>query len=276
MFTDSDLLPISALQHLVFCPRQCMLIHLEQAWAENRWTAEGRVLHERVHERQSGTEQGIPVARGLRLVSYRLGLSGMADFVEYHPAGDPPRSPLAKGGRDSDPPVSPLGKGGSDPDPPVSPLVKGGSGVELPGRVGRWVPFPVEYKRGRPKAHDADAVQLCAQALCLEEMLQTAVPAGALFYGATRRRVPIAFGAALRGRVEQLAARLHELFDSGITPPPEPGPKCKHCSLQDECLPERPASAAAFVKRMMKEASAGTLDPESPPGRAPSRNPFRT
>lgn len=260
MFTDSDLLPISALQHLVFCPRQCMLIHLEQAWAENRWTAEGRVLHERVHERQSGTEQGIPVARGLRLVSYRLGLSGMADFVEYRPVGDPPLSPLGKGGRETHSQSS-----GTQ-----------GSGVELPGREGRWVPFPVEYKRGRPKAHDADAVQLCAQALCLEEMLETAVPAGALFYGATRRRVQIAFGAALRGRVEQLAVRLHELFDSGITPPPEPGPKCKHCSLQDDCLPDRPASAAAFIRRMMKEASAGTLDPESPPGRAPSRNPFRT
>lgn len=222
---EADLLPISALQHLVFCVRQCMLIHLELAWSENRHTAEGRLLHERVHERQSGTEQGIPVARGLRLVSYRLGLSGVADFVEYHPSTDPPVSPLGKGGR----------------------------GVELPGRAGRWVPYPVEYKRGRPKAHDADAVQLCAQALCLEEMLQTAVPAGALFYGQTRRRAPVEFTADLRARVEQLAVRLHELFDLGMTPPPEPGPKCKHCSLKGDCLPDLPTSAAAYLRRMVRQ-----------------------
>jgi len=253
VFTDSDLLPISALQHLVFCVRQCMLIHLELAWSENRHTAEGRLLHERVHERQSGTEHGIPVARGLRLVSYRLGLSGVADFVEYHPATDPPLSPLSEEGSGAAPPVSPLVKGGSDLDPPRSPLGRGGRGVELPGRAGRWVPYPVEYKRGRPKAHDADAVQLCAQAMCLEEMLQTGVPAGALFYGQTRRRAPVVFTAELRGRVEQLAARLHELFDSGVTPPSEPGPKCKLCSLKDDCLPQRPASATGYLRRMVRQ-----------------------
>lgn len=239
MYAEDDLLSISGLAHLVYCRRRCALIHLEGAWTESRLTAEGRLLHERVHERQSGTEHGIPVARGLRLVSYRLGLSGVADFVEYHPATDPP--------------LSPLSEEGSGADPPRSPLVKGGRGVELPGRAGRWVPYPVEYKRGRPKAHDADAVQLCAQAMCLEEMLQTTVPAGALFYGQTRRRAPVVFTAELRGRVEQLAARLHELFDSGVTPPPEPGPKCKHCSLKDDCLPQRPASATGYLWRMVRQ-----------------------
>jgi len=116
------------------------------------------------------------------------------------------------------------------------------------------VPYPVEYKRGRPKAHDADAVQLCAQAICLEEMLQTAVPAGALFYGRTRRRAPVAFTVELRNRVERLTVRLHELLGSGVTPPPEPGPKCKHCSLKDDCLPDLPASAAAYLRRMVRQA----------------------
>jgi len=219
MFSDDDLLPISALQHLVYCERQCMLIHGEGAWAENRSTAQGRIMHERVHAERSGMEDGRLIARGLRLCSHRLGLSGAADVVEFHPV----QTELE-------------------------------TGVILPRRAGRWLPFPVEYKRGRPKKHDADAVQICAQAMCLEEMLETDIGQGALFYGQTRRRKDVVFSDDLRKRVELLAARLHTLVIAGITPAPEPGPKCENCSLQPICLPHRPSSAAAYLRRAIRAA----------------------
>ncbi|HYE50740.1 MAG TPA: CRISPR-associated protein Cas4 [Azospirillaceae bacterium] len=205
---DEALAPLSALQHLVFCRRQCGLIHLEGVWAENALTAEGRVLHEAVDHAPGETRRGVRVARGIPLASRRLGLAGRADVVEFHPR-----------------------------------------------RGGAPVPFPVEYKRGAPKPHDADAVQLCAQALCLEEMLGVPVPAGALFYGATRRREEVAFGPALRDRVAELAAALHRLLAAGRTPPPEPGPKCRACSLRDACLPDLPAagSVARWLARTLAE-----------------------
>ena len=130
MFTEDNLLPISALQHLLFCERQCALIHLERAWQENRLTAEGRIMHERVHEGGDETRRDVRIVRGLRLRSLALGLVGIADVVEFHRAAD---------------------------------------GVAVPESAGTWRPFPVEYKRGRPKSEPWDAVQLCAQALCLEE-----------------------------------------------------------------------------------------------------------
>ncbi len=233
MFSDPDLIPISALQHLVYCERQAMLIHLESAWGENRHTAEGRRMHERTHAPLSRLEEGRVVARGLRLVSYRLGLIGAADVVEFHPLP---------------------GQAGSCPSAtlPVGPAP---SGLQLPRRKGQWQPFPVEYKRGRPKAHDADAVQLCAQALCLEEMLGVSIPAGALFYGQTRRCQEVTFGDVPRRRVESCAARLHELMAAGATPPPVyEKRKCESCSLRLQCLPDRPVSANRYLQRMMSGA----------------------
>lgn len=247
---DDDLLPLSALQHLVFCERQCVLIHAEGAWSENRWTAQGRAMHERVHAQTSGLEEGRVVARGLRLVSRRLGLAGVADVVEFHPA-DPGGTWGSEG----------CGTGGCGTGvPPVapSPPSPGLPGIRIPGRPGRWQPFPVEYKRGRPKAHDADAVQICAQAMCLEEMLAVAVPRGALFYGQTRRRQEVCFDGPLRRRVEQLAGHLHDLIQAGVTPPPEPGPKCKNCSLKPLCLPDVAARrrVSTYVDRTLKELLA--------------------
>lgn len=206
MFSEDDLLPLSALQHLAFCPRQCALIHLEGAWAENRLTAEGRVLHNRVHESGLESRPGIRVARGLRLHSLCLGLVGQADVVEFL-ACDPTASDLRHA-------------------------------VELPGQPGRWCPQPVEYKRGRPKRDPVDEVQLCAQALCLEEMLSVSIPSGAIFYGQTRRRLTVPLDFGLRSQTEALAARLHELVQTAITPPPTFGPHCEKCSLRAYCLPE--------------------------------------
>jgi len=151
MYTESDLLPLSGLQHLAFCPRQCALIHIEGAWGENRLTAEGRVMHKRVDEREHETRGDVRREYGLRIRSLALGLSGIADTVEFRRDGE------------------------------------------------SWHPFPVEHKRGKPKGDNpCDRVQLCAQAICLEEMCDCAIPAGALFYGETRQREDVAFDPTLR------------------------------------------------------------------------------
>jgi CRISPR-associated exonuclease Cas4 len=187
MYSESDLLPLSALQHLVFCERQCALIHIEQVWSENQFTAEGRALHERTHSQTAETRQGRKKERGMPVRSLELGVAGMTDVVEFGETG---------------------------------------------------VPFPVEYKRGRPKKGNMDEIQLCAEAICLEEMLGKKIPEGALFYGKTRRRKTVRFDDLLRAQTKDAAVRLHSLLDSGVTPPPAYGPKCKSCSLAEICLPK--------------------------------------
>jgi CRISPR-associated exonuclease Cas4 len=219
MFSDDDLLPISALQHLRFCERQWGLIHLEQQWEENRLTAEGRLLHDRVHESSTEARPNLIVARGLHLHCLRLGLTGQADAVEFHRARTE-------------------GEGGA---------------VALPRRQGTWLPFPVEYKRGRPKAEPFDEIQLCAQALCLEEMFGLSLNAGALFYGKTRRRVDVQFDVALKAETEGLCGRMHELYAAGVTPLAQYAKKCERCSLMARCLPRSPSGEGA-VERYLKSA----------------------
>jgi len=193
-YTEEELLPLSALQHLLFCPRQCGLIHVEGLWAENLWTAEGKVMHDRVHGGGGDFRDGVRQIFGVSLRSLSLGLSGKADVVELHPRGG--------------------------------------------GSARAWTPYPVEFKRGRPKKDLSDRVQLCAQGICLEEMTGTGVPGGALFYGQKRRRIEVAFDAALREATVKAAAELHEIVDSGKTPPPRRGPHCEKCSLVDLCMPD--------------------------------------
>lgn len=220
MYSEEDLLPLSALQHLRFCERQCALIHVEGVWAENRLTVEGSHLHKKVHEGPDESRRDLRVVRGIALRSLRLGLVGQSDAVEFH------RRP-------------------PDAD---------GPGARLEGAPGEWIPFPVEYKRGRPKRDHSDEVQLCAQALCLEEMLGVPVPRGALFYGTTRRRRDVAFDAALRAETEDLAARLHQLVAAGVTPRAVREPKCESCSLLDLCLPDALGpgrSAARYLARSL-------------------------
>jgi len=195
MTVDEQLLPLSAVQHFLFCERQCALIHIEQAWAENRYTAEGRVLHEKAHGGPDESRPGVRIARSLPVVSRKLGLSGQCDVVEFHSDG---------------------------------------------------AVVPVEYKRGRPKAHRADEVQLCAQAMALEEMLGVAVPKGFLFYGKTRRRTDVLIDEGLRALTARIAARLHEMIASGITPPADYHPaKCDPCSLVDICQPKLAGKSAS-------------------------------
>jgi len=239
MFTESDLLPLSALQHLMFCERQCALIHIEGLWAENVLTVEGRHLHEKVDSAGAVESRGdVRIARGLPLRSFRLGLSGRADVVEFHrqaasAASERRESPSA-----------------SHAEPALG-VPGGASGQVNPGRSPDgepvvWVPFPVEYKRGKPKRDGSDEVQLCAQALCLEEMLAVAIPEGALFYGKTRRRKAVALTPELRSRTEEAARRLHALIRSGETPKAYREPKCERCSLLKLCLPpESPRRSAA-------------------------------
>jgi CRISPR-associated exonuclease Cas4 len=219
---EEDPLPISALQHLAFCERQCALIHLEGMWSDNRLTAQGSLLHHRVHDSEREERRSVVTRRYLPLRSFRLGLSGIADVVEFNLTRDEQIQ-----------------------------------GVSIPGRKGRYVPFPVEYKRGRPKPGHCDTVQLCAQALCLEEMLGVGVSKGALYYGEPRRRHAVAFDEALRAETEQLAARLHELLGGSLTPYAWYGQKCRACSLINECLPRRKRqgqSAKRYLSLMLRDS----------------------
>ncbi len=218
-----DPVPLSALQHLLYCERQCALIHVEREWVENRYTAEGRLLHERADAVGTESRGDVRIARGLGLRCARLGLIGRADVVELHRVEDGDGSAAA--------------------------------GAELPGVEGRWRPVPVEYKRGRPKDRHCDEVQLCAQALCLEEMLGVAIPEGVLFYGKTRRRTRVAFDRALREETEQAAARVRRLVEDGTVPPPVADERCTRCSLLDICLPFAPRhSARGYLEKARSTA----------------------
>lgn len=207
MHDESNLLPISALQHLLFCERQCALIHIEQVWADNQFTAEGNVLHERTHEGPDESRPGVRITRGLPVRSLDLGLSGQCDVVEFH---------------------------------------------ELSGEV-----LVVEYKRGKPKSHAADEVQLCAQALCLEEMLHRRVENGALFYGQRRRRTDVLFDEELRALTRASALRLHALIAARVTPFALREKKCESCSLLPICLPDAlrfRRGASAWFERQLHES----------------------
>jgi CRISPR-associated exonuclease Cas4 len=188
---EDALIPLSALQHYLFCPRQCALIHVEQQWAEDGATAQGRLLHEKVDTGWPEKRLGLRSARGIALRSMRLGVTGRADVVEFHEDGAKTR------------------------------------------------PFPVEYKRGKPKAHRADEVQLCAQGLCLEEMFDVPVLEGALFYGLTRRRLLVSFDAGLRALTTEVAAAARAMIGKNETPAPVLMPVCKRCSLESLCQPKR-------------------------------------
>lgn len=217
LFREDELRPISALQHLVFCERQCALIHIEGEWADNPFTVEGSHLHERVDGPERREVRGdLVIVRGLALRSLRLGLIGKADVVELH--------------RDSC------------------------GGADLPGLAGRWQPRPVEYKRGKPKPDRCDEVQVCAQALCLEEMLGVKVDDGDLFYGKRKRRNPVRFDDALRRATESSVASLHGLLDSGITPQASREAKCGSCSLETICMPGTGArrSARRWLRRVAR------------------------
>ena len=216
-----DYLQISGLQHFCFCRRQWALIHLEQQWAENLRTAEGRLEHARCHDESFHERRGdLLTVRGMRVVSHRLRLTGACDVVEF-------RADAA--------------------------------GVPLQGQTGLWLPMPVEYKHGAPKESDADRLQLCAQGMALEEMLVCEVPRGALFYQETRRREMVELTAELRQKTQAMADEMNQLFARGHTPKVKPGKHCNACSLKELCLPAlcRRADVTGYIRAHLEETEGG-------------------
>ena len=211
---------LSGLQHFSFCRRQWALIHLEDQWAENWRTADGALMHENAHDKDFQESRGdVLITRGMAVHSAALGVSGECDVLEFHRVSE--------------------------------------DGIPLGHREGLWRPFPVEYKRGKTGAHThADELQLCAQAMCLEEMLCCDIPEGALFYGETRRRQRISFTPELRSEVRTLLAEMHQLARRGTTPKVKPGKGCSSCSLKELCLPKlmRTKSASGYIHQHMEES----------------------
>ena len=216
-YQESDNLLLSGLQHFIFCRRQWALIHIEHQWAENLRTVEGDLLHARAHDETFRETRGeLVTVRGIHLQSSALGVSGQCDVLEFR---------------------------------------RGDAGIPLEGHDGLWQPYPVEYKRGAEKQVDADRLQLCGQAMCLEEMLCCDIPAGALFYGQTRRREHVLFTDEIRDQVRAALSEMHELYRRGHTPRVKPTKSCNACSLRDLCLPKlmRVRSASAYLDAAIKE-----------------------
>lgn len=208
---------LSGLQHFSFCRRQWALIYLEQLWNDNLRTVEGNLLHEKAHNAGAAEKRGdLLILRDLRIFSATLGISGACDVVEFR----------------------------ADP-----------AGVTLAGRAGLWQPYPVEYKRGHSKETDADRLQLCGQGMCLEEMLCCEIPAGALFYGETRRREEVSFTPELRQTVRSMLEEMHGYAKRGYTPKVKPSKSCNACSLKELCLPAlmRKTSVRSYLDSRLKE-----------------------
>ena len=216
-FKEEEYLQLSGLQHFSFCRRQWALIHIEQQWAENIRTVDGRILHENAHDGSIREKRGdLIITRDMSIHSPTLGISGSCDVVEFH---------------------------------------RGMSGIRLLGQEGLWQPYPVEYKRGSPKVTDADRLQLCAQAMCLEEMLCCDIPEAALYYGEIRRREVVDLDPELREHVRALLGEMHELYQRSHTPKVKPGKGCNACSLKELCLPKlmKKRSAADYLRKSTED-----------------------
>lgn len=223
MYSDEQLLPLSAVGQYIHCPRRFALLNVEQQWADNRFTVEGTLLHGKADSGVKESRGAVRIIRSIRLRSYELGVSGITDVVEFHRVADSEE------------------------------------GVTLPKASGNWRPYPVEYKRGAAKRLDGYKAQLCLQALCLEEMLQTPVPVGALFLGEKQGRIEVEITAGLRSQVVDACHAMQRLFASGETPPPSFGKWCASCSLVEDCRPKLIAShrsAKAWLEREMEETRA--------------------
>ena len=216
-YNEEDYLQLSGLQHFRFCRRQWALIHVENQWAENGRTADGAIMHQKAHDAGAKERRSaLLIARDMHVFSPTLGIAGACDVVEVR------RSEL---------------------------------GVPLHGQEGLYQPFPVEYKRGSPRQDTANALQLCAQAMCLEEMLCCEIPAGALYYGEIRRRETVELTQELRHEVRDCLAEMHALYERGHTPRVKPTKACNACSLKERCLPKllRTGSASGYVKARLEE-----------------------
>lgn len=216
-FREEEFLLLSGIQHFSFCRRQWALIHIEQQWQENLRTIEGAILHERAHDKFLTEKRGeVLVSRAMPIFSRRLGLSGECDVVEFHSSSQ---------------------------------------GVSIFGRDGLYLPIPIEYKRGKPKKNDADILQLCAQAICLEEMLLCNVDVGYLFYGQMNRRLEVQITGQLRNRVEAMTEEMHKYYKDRYTPKVKQTKACSSCSLKDVCIPKLSGieTAKQYIQRRIKE-----------------------
>lgn len=217
-YKEEDFLQLSGLQHFKFCRRRWALIHIENQWEENYRTIDGAILHQNAHDTEFLESRGDRfITRGVSIYSAELGVSGQCDVLEYH---------------------------------------RGNTGIPIAGKDGLWQPFPVEYKRGKPREDTGDALQLCGQAMCLETMLCCDIPEGALYYGEIRRRERVAFTPELRTQVRQMLEQMHDLYQRGYTPKFKPTKSCNACSMKELCLPKlmKNRSVSAYLKAAMEEA----------------------
>lgn len=216
-YREEDFLMLSGIQHYAFCPRQWALIHIEQQWKENYFTIDGNIMHENAHNGEMAEKRkDILITRGMPIFSRTLGISGNCDVVEFH-------------------------------------AVEGG--ITLQNYEGQYNVVPIEYKRGKPKEHDADVLQLCAQAICLEEMLMCEIEKGYLYYGETRRRLEVLFDKEIRKRMVDSFMKMHEYYERQHTPKARPTKACQSCSLSEFCLPKlsKISSVKTYMENNLKE-----------------------
>lgn len=214
IYKEEDYLLLSGIQHYAFCPRQWGLIHIENQWTENYFTASGRAMHTKAHNGDAVEKRGdLIVFRALKIFSAELGISGECDIVEFH---------------------------------------KSKNGVEINGYDGLWLPYPVEYKRGKSKVDDCDRLQLCAQAKCLEEMLCIKIDTGAIFYGEPRRREVVEFVPELREKLSFVVKEMHKIYSQKHTPNAVKRKCCQSCSIKDLCLPILGEKDEISVKKYME------------------------
>lgn len=217
-YTDEEMLMLSGIQHFAFCPRQWGLAYIDLQWEDNVLTTEGQIVHRHVDDpAYRPVVRGVVCLRSVRIASSQLGLYGVADLIELYP---------------------------SDRAIP-------GITLTHPGYPGHWRPYPIEYKHGKPKRDNVDAVQLAAQAMCLEEQYGIRIPEGAIYYAEIRRREIVEFSDELRSEVVRLTAEMHRLFGDGTLPQAERRPACRSCSLVEVCMPDtaRPVTASEYLKR---------------------------
>jgi len=220
MYNDDEMLMLSGIQHFRFCPRQWVLIHIEQQWDDNRLTIEGQLLHKHVDDPFYRQKCGEYITlRSVSIASHELGLCGISDAIELLPTEDKNNS------------------------------------ISHPKYKGFWLPFPVEYKHGKPKKNEIDEVQLAAQAMCLEEMYSIRIDKGAFFYGEIRHRVEIEITPQLRKIVRTCATDMHKLYNKRAIPKAEKGKHCDKCSIKNICLPqlENCTKASTYLKNNLYE-----------------------
>ena len=216
-YNEDDFLQISGIQHFKFCRRQWALIHIENQWAENSRTVDGALMHENAHDKGFRESRGNRIiTRGMNIHSHTLGVSGECDVIEF---------------------------------------LKSENGIPLKEFEGLWQPYPIEYKRGSSSERIADRLQLCCQAMCLEEMFCCEIDKGALYYGETRRRTEIFFDKNLRNEVHENLSQMHDFFHRGHTPKVKPTKSCNACSLKDLCLPKlmNRLTVADYIKKSLEE-----------------------